>query len=99
MGACVGGWGGLVCLLHPQPVKTSDADEKKSYVLAELYETEKNVVRVLNLICYSYFSAIRQHISSEDCRLLFDTAQVRQAAVAIHSNISSLSAGSVPCSP
>lgn len=65
-----------LCPLLPQPVKTTDADEKKAYVLAELFETEKNVVRVLNLICQSYFTAVRHLISAEDCRLLFDTAQV-----------------------
>ena len=61
-------------------MKTTDADEKKSYVLAELFETEKNVVRVLNLICHNYYTSVRQLISAEDCRLLFDTAQVQHAA-------------------
>ena len=45
-------------------------------MLAELYETEKNVARVLNLICHNYYTSIRQLITAEDCRLLFDTAQV-----------------------
>lgn len=66
-----------------QPVRTTDADEKKAYVLAELYETEKNVVRVLHLICQSYYTAIRNLISAEDCRLLFDTAQVPAPLVTI----------------
>ena len=61
----------------PQPVKATDADEKKAYVLAELFETEKNVVRVLELICRSYYQSIRDLVSGEDCRLLFDIAQVQ----------------------
>lgn len=58
--------------------RSSDADEKKAYVLAELFQTEKNVVRVLKLICQNYYNSIKQLISAEDCRLLFDTAQVYQ---------------------
>ena len=61
----------------PQPLKATDADEKKAYVLAELFETEKNVVRVLELICRSYYQSVRDLISGEDCRLLFDIAQVQ----------------------
>ena len=57
-------------------MRTSGADEKKAYVLAELYETEKNVVRVLKLICQNYYNSLKQLISAEDIRLLFDTAQV-----------------------
>ncbi|CAI8050161.1 Guanine nucleotide exchange factor VAV2 [Geodia barretti] len=60
---------------QPQAGKATDVDEKKSFILAELYETEKNVVRVLNLICHSYHGAVKALISPEDCRLLFDTAQ------------------------
>lgn len=61
---------------QPQAGKATDVDEKKLFILAELYETEKNVVRVLNLICHSYHGAVKALISAEDCRLLFDTAQV-----------------------
>ena len=64
-------------MLQPHAEKATDVDEKKSFILAELYETEKNVVRVLQLICRSYHGAVKPLISLEDCRLLFDTAQVR----------------------
>jgi guanine nucleotide exchange factor VAV len=60
---------------QPQAGRTTDIDEKKSFILAELFETERNVVRVLHLICHSYHAAVKQVISAEDCRLLFDTAQ------------------------
>jgi guanine nucleotide exchange factor VAV len=65
-----------ICYYQAPPIRTTDADEKKTYVLAELFETEKNVVRVLSLICNNYYTSVRQLIPAEDCRLLFDTAQV-----------------------
>ena len=53
-------------------------DEKKTFILQELYDTEKNVVRVLKLICHSYHASVKPLISVEDSRLLFDTAQVHR---------------------
>lgn len=66
----------IFIFVQPKAEKATDVDEKKSFILTELYETEKNVVRVLNLICHSYYASIKQLLSAEDCRLLFDTAQV-----------------------
>ena len=66
-----------------QPVKATGGDEAKAHVLRELFETEKNVVRVLELICKKYCNSVKEYISPEDCRLLFDTAQVGVALVYI----------------
>ena len=62
--------------LSLQPVKTRDTDEKRTHILEELCATEKSFVRVLELICKNFYLALKDVISQEDCRLLFDTAQV-----------------------
>lgn len=45
--------------------------------MEELFATEKSFVRVLELICKNFYHTLRELISLEDCRLMFDTAQVR----------------------
>ena len=64
---------------HTQPVKTTDADEKKDYVMKELYETERSFLSVLHLICKDFFSAMCELICAEDVELIFTTAKVREA--------------------
>ncbi len=64
--------------VHLQPVKTSDADEKKSYVMKELYETERSFLTVLHLISQDFFNALCELICAEDVQLIFSTAKVRQ---------------------
>ena len=55
----------------------TDADEKKAHILEELFATEKSFVRVLELICKTFYHTLKDLVSPEDCRLLFDSAQVR----------------------
>jgi len=68
----------LLPLPHPpQPVKTSDNNEKKSYVLKELFETERSFLSVLKLVSHDFFSAMCEVICAEDVELIFSTAKVR----------------------
>ncbi len=62
--------------LPPQPVKTSDADEKKGYVMKELFETERSFLTVLHLISQEFFNALCELINAEDVQLIFSTAKV-----------------------
>ena len=59
-----------------QPVRDTDADEKKKYVLKEICETERSFVVALNLICEEFFQAVHDHLSLEDSELLFAIARV-----------------------
>ena len=38
-----------------QPVRDTDADEKKKYVLKEICETERSFVVALKLICEEFY--------------------------------------------
>ena len=57
----------------------TDADEKKAHILEELFATEKSFVRVLELVCKNFYQTLKDLVSPEDCRLLFDSAQVRES--------------------
>ena len=57
-------------------MKTTDADEKKNYVLRELCETERSFLTVLRLISQDFFSALCELVTAEDVELLFSTAKV-----------------------
>ena len=43
------------------------------------FATEKSFVRVLELICKTFYHTLKDLVSPEDCRLLFDSAQVRES--------------------
>ena len=51
-------------------------DEKRTNVLNELYETEKSYLNVLELISQDFYSALVDHISSDDTELLFSAVKV-----------------------
>lgn len=55
---------------------TTDADEKRTNVLNELYQTEKSYLNVLELISQDFYSALVDHISSDDTELLFSAVKV-----------------------
>ena len=57
-------------------MKSTDADEKKMYVLHELCETEKSFLNVLELISGDFYSSLCDHLNPEDVNLLFSTAKV-----------------------
>ena len=54
----------------------SDIDDQRTYILKELYETEKTYLGVLELIGQDFCSALRDHVSPQDNELLFSLAQV-----------------------
>ena len=58
-------------------MRGTDSDEKKKYVLQEIYETEKSFLIGLQLICEEFYQAVHVHLSQEDSELLFDIARVR----------------------
>lgn len=58
-------------------MRGTDSDEKKKYVLQEIYETEKSFLIGLQLICEEFYQAVHGHLSHEDSELLFDIARVR----------------------
>lgn len=64
-----------------QPAKTNDADEKKAFLLQELYETEKSFLTVLELISQNFYTAVCDNISQEDVDLLFSSAKVHQSCL------------------
>ena len=78
-----------------QPTKTNDADEKKLFVLQELYETEKSFLTVLQLISQDFYSAVCDVVSQEDIDLLFSTAKVSLSPLLSHD----LYRISLSCSP
>jgi len=59
-------------------VRGTDSDEKKKYVLQEIYETEKSFLIGLQLICEEFYQAVHGHLSHEDSELLFDIARALQ---------------------
>ena len=64
----------------PQQVGTTDLDEKRTNVLNELYQTEQSYLKVLEIISQEFYSALVDHISSEDAELLFSAAKVCKLA-------------------
>lgn len=69
--------GKSLCVPLLQPVKTTDADEKKKYVLQEIYETERSFLSVLELVSQDFYLSLKDHIPPEDTELLFSIARVR----------------------
>ncbi len=55
---------------------TTDLDEKRTNVLNELYQTEKSYLNILEIISQDFYSALVDHISSEDAELLFSAVKV-----------------------
>ena len=55
---------------------TTDVDEKRTNVLNELYQTEQSYLNVLELISQDFYSALVDHISSDDTELLFSAVKV-----------------------
>ena len=64
---------------------TTDSDEKRNNILRELFETEKSFLSVLELISQDFYSALCDHISSDDNELLFSSAKVSLDMLAIQS--------------
>ena len=57
-------------------MKETDADEKKSYVLQEMFETERSFLTMLEIVSQDFYMALKDHISPEDTDLLFKIARV-----------------------
>lgn len=69
-----------VCVcVQQQQVGTTDVDEKRSNVLNELYQTEKSYLNILEVISQDFYSALVDHISSEDTELLFSAVKVMKS--------------------
>lgn len=66
----------IVHKTKPMVKPSADIEEKKKFILQELYETEVNYVNALNLIGMNFYAAIKGYCSGEEISLLFAIPQL-----------------------